>query len=296
MKHDVFICHANEDKPNVVRPLVEAFHENDISCWVDELEINWGDSVNDKINQGLEKSKFVIAIISDSFLKKNWPQTELQSAFSQEMEDGSTRVLPLFVGSRTQLVKQVPLLADKRSLEWTGNPDPIVVELQKILGQQTPSVPKAKLTTTTDAPKLPSVPTPITDLARDRFLKSSFETILDYFRTGVDQINQSGDHLHAELDKQSSYSLSCQIYIEGNKKSFCQIWIGSDFGKYSHIYYSTSPQAIGGSSKSFNEMISIDESSGELRLKESMGDMFGKRSMGASAKEVAEKLWERFVQ
>ena len=292
--HDVFICHASEDKPNIVRPLVEALHESAISCWVDELEINWGDSVSGKINQGLEKSKYVVVIISESFLEKDWPQTELKSAFSQEMADGSTRVLPLFVGSRTELVKQLPLLADKRSLDWIGNPAPIAAELKKLLGRAPSNAPQVS-SALEIAPKIPMVPKPITDLDRKQFLESSFETIQNYYQAGTDQIKQSGEHMHAELDKQTSSSFSCQIYVNGNRKSFCQIWIGSDFGKFSHIYYSTSPQAIGGSSKSYNEMISIDESSGKLRLKESIGDIFGKRCNGVTAEKVAAKLWERFV-
>ena len=294
MNHDVFICHASEDKPAVVRPLVEALHNHDISCWVDELEINWGDSVSGKINKGLEKSRYVVVVISESFLEKDWPQTELKSAFSQEMANGSTRVLPLFVGSRDELVKRLPLLADKRSLEWTGNPAPIVAELKKLLGRMAMGTSKPKSASDID-PKIPLVPKPIADLDRDRFLKAGFETIQNYFQAGTDQIKQSGDHMHAELDKQTSSSFSCQIYVNGNKKSFCQIWIGSDFGKYSHIYYSTSPQAVGGSSKSFNEKISIDESSGELRLKESMGNALGAKNDGVSAEEVAKSLWERLV-
>lgn len=295
MNYDVFICHASEDKLNVVRPLVEALHSNDILCWVDELEISWGDSVSGKINQGLEKSRHVIVVISTSFLQKNWPKKELESAFSQEMADGSTRVLPLFVGDREALVIKLPLLSDKRSLEWSGDPGPIIKELKKLLGRPSSRV-SATSPVSTIMPKLPSVPKTITDLDRDRFLQSAFDVVLKYFQTGVEQINQSDQQLHVELDKQTSSSFSCQIYVSGNKKSFCQIWIGSDYGPRSHIYYSTTPKAIGGTGRSFNEMISIDESSDELRLKETMGNMMGKRNEGSTAQTIAESLWERFVK
>ena len=42
---DIFICHASEDKKEVVRPIVEAFRQAGISVWFDEAEIKWGDSI-----------------------------------------------------------------------------------------------------------------------------------------------------------------------------------------------------------------------------------------------------------
>ncbi|MEI4902521.1 toll/interleukin-1 receptor domain-containing protein, partial [Klebsiella pneumoniae] len=59
---DIFICHASEDRDDVVRPLVEAFTAAGISCWYDEAEIQWGDSITQKVNEGLGASKFVVVI------------------------------------------------------------------------------------------------------------------------------------------------------------------------------------------------------------------------------------------
>lgn len=53
-KHrDIFLCHASEDKLKVVKPLVAALNEAGISYWYDEAEIKWGDSVIQKVNEGL---------------------------------------------------------------------------------------------------------------------------------------------------------------------------------------------------------------------------------------------------
>ena len=40
---DVFICHASEDKSEIIKPLATAFKREDISYWYDETEIEWGD-------------------------------------------------------------------------------------------------------------------------------------------------------------------------------------------------------------------------------------------------------------
>jgi hypothetical protein len=47
---DVFLCHTSEDKDEVVRPLVAALAESDISVWFNEAEIKWGDSITQAVN------------------------------------------------------------------------------------------------------------------------------------------------------------------------------------------------------------------------------------------------------
>jgi hypothetical protein len=36
---DVFICHASEDKSDIIKPLIAAFKREGISYWYDEAEI-----------------------------------------------------------------------------------------------------------------------------------------------------------------------------------------------------------------------------------------------------------------
>lgn len=71
---DIFICHASEDKQSVVRPLLNVLDKEKISYWYDEAEIKWGDSIPTKINEGLRISRYVIVVLSNAFLSKNWPQ------------------------------------------------------------------------------------------------------------------------------------------------------------------------------------------------------------------------------
>ena len=48
----IFICHASEDKDEIVCPMVEALSQAGISCWYDEAQIGWGDSITKKVNEG----------------------------------------------------------------------------------------------------------------------------------------------------------------------------------------------------------------------------------------------------
>jgi hypothetical protein len=92
---DIFVCHASEDKQDVVRPLVEAFTGARISCWHDEAEIQWGDSITQKVNEALATSQFVVVVFSPAFVRKNWPQRELNAVLNQETSSGEVKVLPL---------------------------------------------------------------------------------------------------------------------------------------------------------------------------------------------------------
>lgn len=132
MKKDVFICHASEDKAAVVRPLVAELNRAGISCWLDEEQTGWGDSITEKVSKGLQQSRYVIVVLSETFLRKNWPQRELDAMISVEAASGRVRVLPLLVGTITEnsrFQEEFPLLADKVFQMWTGDPAPVVQAL-----------------------------------------------------------------------------------------------------------------------------------------------------------------------
>jgi hypothetical protein len=101
-KRDLFICHANEDKESIVRPLIAAFNAADTSTWFDEAEIHWGDSITQKVNEGLQTARYVIVVLSAVFVHKPWPERELYAALNMEATSGKVKVLPLLVGSNVE--------------------------------------------------------------------------------------------------------------------------------------------------------------------------------------------------
>jgi hypothetical protein len=132
-KKDVFICHASKDKKRYVYPLKKILDNYGISYWIDEAEIHWGDSILTKISEGLTKSRFVIVLITENFLNRNWTERELNSALSQEIDSGKTIVLPLLVFSPEDVFQKYPFLKDKRALLWKQGANFIVNELLVIL-------------------------------------------------------------------------------------------------------------------------------------------------------------------
>lgn len=116
-KYDVFISHASEDKPRIVKELAELLSCLGVSVWYDEFSLEVGDSLTQKIDEGLINSNFGIIIISRNFINKKWTDYELRSLLSKE--DNFTKViLPLWHDITYDEVKNFSLyLADKFSLD-----------------------------------------------------------------------------------------------------------------------------------------------------------------------------------
>jgi hypothetical protein len=91
-EYDLFISHATEDKPGIVRALVEALQQRSVNVWYDEFELRIGDSLRRKIDQGLSRSRFGLVVVSHAFFAKNWPQYELDGLVALEMA-GRQRIL-----------------------------------------------------------------------------------------------------------------------------------------------------------------------------------------------------------
>lgn len=130
---DVFLCHAHEDRVKIVAPLYAALIADGISCWLDEAEINWGDSITQKVSEGLRTSRYIVAILSPCFLRKKWPRRELNAILNLEAATGVVRVLALISGcehEKRRILEDFVLLNDKMYVEWAGSPKPVVAALK----------------------------------------------------------------------------------------------------------------------------------------------------------------------
>lgn len=95
MEWDVFICHASEDKEEFVRELANALVDTGLKIWYDEFTLKVGDSLRRSIDRGLAHSRYGIVIISPAFLRKEWPQKELDGLVGFEV-NGRKVILPVW--------------------------------------------------------------------------------------------------------------------------------------------------------------------------------------------------------
>ncbi len=131
--YDVFLCHASEDKEKIVEPLYQELSKIGIHAFYDTKEIGWGDSLVGVINKALLKSKYVIAVMTDSSVGKAWPQQEINSVLNGDISGGTKRLLPLIYGNKDNILGNNFLMNDKLYVEWKNNPDEIAKKVQELL-------------------------------------------------------------------------------------------------------------------------------------------------------------------
>jgi hypothetical protein len=130
---DLFICHASEDKEEIVRPLVDALVNVGYSVWYDEFELKLGDSLRRSIDKGLAQSRYGLVILSPHFFEKNWPQTELDGLAARE-RDGEKVILPVWHNVDEPTVREYsPTLADRVAALTSKGLDSIVKKIRNVL-------------------------------------------------------------------------------------------------------------------------------------------------------------------
>lgn len=89
-----FISHSTKDKP-FVRKLASDLVASGIKVWLDEQNILVGDSIPEKIAQGLAESDFFLIVVSENSVNSAWVKRELNSAIVHEIERRKVTVLPI---------------------------------------------------------------------------------------------------------------------------------------------------------------------------------------------------------
>lgn len=94
LNKSIFLSHTHADKP-FVRKLAADLEAHGIRYWLDEAEIRVGESLIEKIRQGLDGVDFVAAVLSPNSIGSPWVQRELDVAMNQEIAGRQTKVLPI---------------------------------------------------------------------------------------------------------------------------------------------------------------------------------------------------------
>jgi hypothetical protein len=110
----VFLSHSSKDKP-FIRQLAADLSKENVLVWLDEQQIKVGDSINDKISQGLAESDYFVIALSNDSVNSDWVKKELNSALIDEIESKKVKVLPIKLSECT-----FPLLIkDKKYADFT---------------------------------------------------------------------------------------------------------------------------------------------------------------------------------
>lgn len=92
----IFLSHNHKDK-NFVNRLAIDLNKFGVNVWVDEAEIKIGDSLIEKIGQGIKEMEYLGVVLSQNSINSEWVRKEVDIALNQEIEGKRVWVLPLLL-------------------------------------------------------------------------------------------------------------------------------------------------------------------------------------------------------
>ncbi len=136
-EYDVFVSHAWEDKEDFADEFVLELRKQGLKVWYDTNKLKWGDSMREKIDKGLSKSRYGVVILSPNYIAehKYWTKAELNGLFQVETVNGKT-ILPIWHNlTKKQVVEHSPIIADRKAMTTASmTAEEIATELKDLFG------------------------------------------------------------------------------------------------------------------------------------------------------------------
>ncbi|MCB1041265.1 MAG: TIR domain-containing protein, partial [Acidimicrobiales bacterium] len=99
--HGVFLSHTGIDKPFVRQLRADLMARGVERVWLDEAEIDIGDSLIAKIEQGMKLSRYIVVVLSKKSIDAPWVKKELDIAMNREIASH----LDVLIGNEEDLQK-----------------------------------------------------------------------------------------------------------------------------------------------------------------------------------------------
>ena len=115
MANKVFICHSSTDH-EFVMALAERLKNDSLQVWIDDWEIKVGDSIIQKINEGLQDSSFFIIVFSETSIKSEWVRRELSAALMKQLSNKDIKILPILLDLDPSSLP--PLMMDIKAVKF----------------------------------------------------------------------------------------------------------------------------------------------------------------------------------
>lgn len=134
-EYDVFVSHAWEDKEDFVDEFVEELKKQGLKVWYDTNKLKWGDSMREKIDKGLAKSRYGVVVLSPNYIAehKYWTKAELNGLFQVESINGKV-ILPIWHNlTKKQVAEYSPIIADRKAMTTASmTAEEIAVQLKEL--------------------------------------------------------------------------------------------------------------------------------------------------------------------
>jgi hypothetical protein len=92
----VFLCHSSIDRTFTDR-LAKALRDDDVPVWYDQWELEVGDSLTGRIEEGITGSAWVAIILSPTSVMSPWVRRELTASLALELASRDISLLPILL-------------------------------------------------------------------------------------------------------------------------------------------------------------------------------------------------------
>lgn len=299
-KYDIVFSFAGEDR-NFVKEVADCLTANGVNVFYDEFEEDklWGKDLYVYLDNIYRKeAKFCLMFLSENYAKKLWTNHERESIQARAFQQNEEYILPIklddteipgirpttgYLDGRKKTPKEICNITLKK-LKF----DKIVDKILDDEDKEITYVPKIRRT--------------ISDLEKKQFLKSSFNEIRDYFQNALIKLKKINMHIETEFEDITSAKFVATVYVEGEIKTQCKIWIGSMWGAENSISFSEGTRGLDiNNDNSLNDSARVTDDGIEIYfdiLGMSFGHIEGMENINlkrATAKDVAKYFWGRFT-
>ncbi len=294
-KYDIVFSFAGEDR-KYVKEVAECLIENEVKVFYDEFEEEklWGKDLYDYLdNIYRNEAKFCLMFLSKDYSKKLWTNHERKSAQTRAFQQNEEYILPIKLDDT-----EIPGIRPTTGyLDGSIKPPNEICNLTlKKLGIKKPDT---VVIEDKDIIYIPEIKRTISDLEKNNFLKSAFNEVKIYFQKGLQELKKLNIHIETDFEENADNKFSASVYVEGNLKSKCKIWIGGLWGNENSISYSEGVR--GWDDNSLNDSATVKDDGYEIFfdiLGMVLGHLEGINQIDlkhASKTDLAKYYWARFT-
>ncbi|WAC11764.1 toll/interleukin-1 receptor domain-containing protein [Dyadobacter pollutisoli] len=130
----VFISYSSKDHEFADR-LALALVAKRIKVWLDKWEMQPGDSLLDKIQNGLTDSSYLLVVLSKNSVESEWCKKELNSGLMREIEERKVHIIPIIIDDcKVPVFLREKVYADFRK-EFKDGFDELIRPLYKLFSE-----------------------------------------------------------------------------------------------------------------------------------------------------------------
>ena len=125
---NVFISHRRSDA-SAAEKLAEHIKSGGHQVWFDEWEINIGDSIVERMHEGLEDAAYLVLCYSSDGVMAPWISREWMSALARQLDGQHVKILPVLLTGGSPPA----ILADIKYADLVGDWDRGVQQLLRAI-------------------------------------------------------------------------------------------------------------------------------------------------------------------